>query len=218
MAADAPPGDAAPAAWQRRFEGVSPGSTLRIDLQQAPADLVIAVGEHEAIELHASEASLLAEQQPHDHPGSSLGKCTSSALARLCRACFCWEPSSMMRKQQQLAPHRPHRGHCSPPAAVAVSLGAAAAPAAAPLQLRARGPSRFLTVEATTGGGSVSVEVVQEGSLRLSTGGGSISVPKVRRVAALVMREGGGDVMPGASLPALPQKQWLFIATPSGVD
>lgn len=49
-----------------------------------------------------------------------------------------------------------------------------------PLRVEARGPSRFFTVEATTGGGSVAVEVVQEGSLRLRTGGGSITVPKVR--------------------------------------
>lgn len=48
------------------------------------------------------------------------------------------------------------------------------------MQLDVRGPSRFFTVEACTAGGSVAVEVIQEGSLRLATGGGSISVPKVR--------------------------------------
>jgi hypothetical protein len=51
--------------------------------------------------------------------------------------------------------------------------------AATPLQLTALAPSRFLWVEASSGGGSVSVEVVQEGSLTVSTSGGDISVPKV---------------------------------------
>lgn len=63
--------------------------------------------------------------------------------------------------------------------AVTVGLPGGAAAPAAPLQLRVRGPSRFLTIEAATAGGSAHVEVVQEGSLRLSTQGGAISVPKV---------------------------------------
>lgn len=68
--------------------------------------------------------------------------------------------------------------HPPRPPAPAVSVGHAPG-AAAPLQLQARGPSRFLSVEASTGGGSVHVEVVQEGYLRLNTHGGSISAPKV---------------------------------------
>lgn len=67
-----------------------------------------------------------------------------------------------------------------PMLAVTVSAGTPSSSGLSPLRLEARGPSRFFTVEATTGGGSVAVEVVQEGSLRLRTGGGSIAVPKVR--------------------------------------
>lgn len=73
----------------------------------------------------------------------------------------------------------------SPRLAVAVSAGTASS-SLAPLRLEAHGPSRFFTIEATTAGGSVAVEVVQEGSLRLRTGGGSISVPKVRPVVSRV--------------------------------
>lgn len=54
-----------------------------------------------------------------------------------------------------------------------------------PLQLDVRGPSRFFSLQASSAGGSVAVEVIQEGSLRLATGGGSISVPKVMLILAL---------------------------------
>ena len=47
------------------------------------------------------------------------------------------------------------------------------------LQLQALAPSRFLSLEASTGGGNAAVEVIHEGSLRLSTRGGDIWVPKV---------------------------------------
>lgn len=69
----------------------------------------------------------------------------------------------------------PCAGLCIP----AVTVSAAAPGGAAALRVQARGPSRFLSVEAATGGGSVEVEVVQEGSLRLRSGGGSIAVAKV---------------------------------------
>lgn len=75
-AAPAPAAAAAgDARWQQRFEGVAPGSVLRIDLPHAAADVTVAVGEHEAIELSGS-SGLAAAQAPHDgHPGSSLGAC-----------------------------------------------------------------------------------------------------------------------------------------------
>lgn len=66
---------ASPAAWPRCFEGVAPGSVLRIDLPDSAADVSVRVGEHEAIEVSGSEAWLEAEHVPHDgHPGSSLGE------------------------------------------------------------------------------------------------------------------------------------------------
>ena len=69
------------------------------------------------------------------------------------------------------------------------------APSAAPLprlQLQALAPSRFLSIEATTSGGSVHVDAVQEGSLRVSTSGGDISAPKVRLWARAGLRLGAG--------------------------
>ncbi|KAL4443326.1 hypothetical protein ABPG75_011063 [Micractinium tetrahymenae] len=142
---------ASPAAWQRRFEGVAPGSVLRIDLPDSPADVSVRVGEHEAVEVSSSMVQLEAEQAPHDgHPGSSVVSIRQAAA------------------QQQ--PAHPQ-----------------------PLQLAVRGPSRFFSLEACTAGGSVAVEVIQEGSVRLSTGGGSISVPKVKAFDAH-LDSGGGAI------------------------
>lgn len=152
VAAAAPPAagaaaEPAAAPWRQRFEDISPGSVLRIDLPHAETDLSVKVGEHEAMELSGSSAELAAQRAEHDgHPGSSL---------------------------------------------VTVSAGTPSSSGLSPLRLEARGPSRFFTVEATTGGGSVAVEVVQEGSLRLRTGGGSIAVPKVKAFDAHLDSAGG---------------------------
>lgn len=80
-----------------------------------------------------------------------------------------------------MAEHPP----CIPTAVALTPLAVTVAQLAGsdPLRLHARAPSRFLTLEAATGGGSVSVEVIQEGSVRLSTRGGDISVPKVGTMA-----------------------------------
>lgn len=80
-----------------------------------------------------------------------------------------------------LQPAQP-RPPCALPTAVAIRQAAGQlSPAdSQPLQLAVRGPSRFFSLEAATAGGSATVEVIQEGSLRLRTGGGGISVPKVR--------------------------------------
>jgi hypothetical protein len=79
---------------------------------------------------------------------------------------------------------------------VEVSGGDSPADASAPAEpvlLAARAPSRFLSIEAASGGGRVHVEVVQEGSLRVDSGGGDISVPKASR------QEGG--LYRGAATP-----------------
>lgn len=93
--------------------------------------------------------------------------------------------------------------------AVAVSQAQGAPPTPQqPLQLLVKGPSRFLTVEAFTAGGSTAVEVVQEGSLRVTTRGGDISVPKVR-VGRLAVGCGGGDGSDSAGLRGgLRRKLW----------
>lgn len=79
VAAAAPPAagaaaEPAAAPWRQRFEDISPGSVLRIDLPHAETDLSVKVGEHEALELSGSSAELAAQRAEHDgHPGSSLG-------------------------------------------------------------------------------------------------------------------------------------------------
>lgn len=71
------------AAWHRRFEGVAPGSVLRIDLPHTAADVSLRVGEHEAVEVSSSVSHLEAEHTPHSgHPGSSLGEGTNRQRCR----------------------------------------------------------------------------------------------------------------------------------------
>ncbi len=96
----APPAAAAePAAapWRQRYEDISPGSVLRVDLPHAEADLSIKVGEHEALELSGSTRELVAQRAEHDgHPGSSLGAHAASCLlllhllVRQASCCRCW--------------------------------------------------------------------------------------------------------------------------------
>lgn len=84
------------------------------------------------------------------------------------------------------------------PIAVTVTSSSSSRVAATPLQLTALAPSRFLWVEASSGGGSVNVEVVQEGSLTVSTSGGDISVPKVLPPTL----HAAGQPLPSGCVPA----------------
>ena len=75
---------ATPAVWQQRFDGISPGSLLRIELDQAVADVAVTVGEHEAIELSGSSAALTASAAPHAaHAGASIGALSRTTLVGL---------------------------------------------------------------------------------------------------------------------------------------
>lgn len=172
-AAAAPPGaaeQASPPQWQQRFDGITPGSVLRFELPHSPAQLSIKVGEHEAIELSGS-SELAGRRADHDgHPGSSLGALSRQLpRTREMSASCVWVAEATCL--------HPVCRRALPPAVTVSAAAPGSGPA--PLRVQARGPSRFLSVEATTGGGSLEVEVVQEGSLRLRSGGGSIVVPKV---------------------------------------
>lgn len=96
-AAAAPPPAAtadqpAAAPWRQRFEDVSPGSVLRVDLPHVEAELSITVGEHEALELSGSSRELAAQQAEHGgHPGASLGAlaCWAAGLVLVLLASCC---------------------------------------------------------------------------------------------------------------------------------
>ena len=68
--------------WRQHFQ-VAPGSILRVDLGQAPADFSVKVGEHEGIEL-TSNSALLAEQGPHpERTGATIGECIGRQPGKL---------------------------------------------------------------------------------------------------------------------------------------
>lgn len=172
--------------WQRRFEGIAPGSVLRLSLADAAAEVAVEAGEHEAIELWSS-ADLRAQRCANPaHGGSSLGATCGVAsgsgqlhsIARLSRLLL---PSQAAPGSHTPGSHA-HEPPLPPASAVEVSGGLPRPDPRAPpptLLLAVRAPSRFLSIEAASGGGRVHVEAVQEGSLRLDSGGGDISVPKV---------------------------------------
>lgn len=62
-----------------------------------------------------------------------------------------------------------------------------------PQVLKVSGPSRFFSIDATTAGGGVVVQLVHEGSLRLSTAGGPISVTKAKAIDVR-LDSGGGPI------------------------
>lgn len=71
------------AAWRQRFDGVAPGSILRLGFLNSVADLTVRVGEHEAIEL-SSSAQLQAGQAQHPHrEDATVGGCTGSSKQAL---------------------------------------------------------------------------------------------------------------------------------------
>lgn len=85
---------AAPAApWRQRFEGVAPGSVLRVDLPESSVHLSVQVGEHEAVDLSSNTAAgqLAATQAPHKaHAGASIGEYPAAVPVSAPPGCCCW--------------------------------------------------------------------------------------------------------------------------------